>query len=1293
MVKRMKQKIVAATVAAFMTCTSLGGVVYADTVDLTYWIGDGLTRYYDTQAAPVTPNREIKLQAARNEWETGQIVLKSETQGFTINNVRLSDLTNGVQTIESSNLSYNFALYQFDMLTNTAGQWGQHGKPLYPYSGIPDPLSNAKDIEVTKGKNQPIYIKAYIPEGIMPGTYTGMAVVETTLGDIEVPIEVEVFSATVPKIKDAGFTYYNWMSDIVQGYYTEWNVFKTYYEVEDVIRTPEGLDFSTDFYEIVNNWAQSMIEHRQNSVLIHTVAMLDAADTTIDEKGTYTFDWTLFDKYIDLWLSNGMTSIANIHYGYHEKDVMLKDDGNGNAVFTWDRYSMGNGLDKEKDNWYKQYLPALAQHIESYDITKYPQFAGTDKETLFDIWSQQLYDEPTATNLWVYYAQLTREYLVVRNETGEAIKNVKIFDADMTGATRNKPYTDYTDIQVPQLKFIPGNEGIYQNLQDQGQDFWVYVCVSPTKPWLNRFVGQPDTTYPMLFWYEAQVNATGYLHWAFNVWNIGYADDGDCYMVYPDVEKNDILSSIRYEGQRDGIEDWELFQLAKQTDDVKTQEILDRAVSHPNGTYLQDIEDYRALRHAMLHLASGNADIEVPNVGVPGTVVAPQPPLGAYYVDNLDPAIKYTDMEKYAHSSETESYRKSVHFQNYSGPVGSYGGSAELDFTGTGIEIMSEQRGNKGDILVELYQILEDGTTQEIERTVVSCLSQSTKPFYFPYKKTGLEYGDYRIRMTNIRTVNGDSKTQMLLDAFMVHTLQEDGSSAIAKVDLLASDQGVLVASSEGIIIESGDSVKRGKEVTITAVPETGYYCKALNINGMQYPVTNNTYIIEAIDKDIIVAAVFEKIPGETIPATNVALGKNVVASSTDTANGYLTEYVVNGNTDTTSKLAWSNDANVNNYRESNLWIQVELDKVTRIDTVNLYWNGWGTTYVPNTYEIQVSTTGEEESFQTVATQTNHVNGKSEFVFDEVDAKYVRIWMPKNASAGHTAILLHEFEVMSAPQIIPEEVDKTALLALIEEVEGMDTSIYTKPSVEVLNKALQEAKICMQNIYATQGEVADAFATLTRAKESLVIISEAPVFYTVGEEKVYAGEDYQLGIGIDAKDKAIYAQEIYVTYDKGLVEYVGYEMLNDTVEVLIDDETTEGLLHIFTVTPDGGVSSDKLLMNLNFKVKEESKKSTKMQVAGCVGVIKEGDVVGSNAETLEAKEHTIIIENDLQPGDILDVNKDSTIDVADLALIAYYYRKVNSDPNWNAIKHVDINKDGIIDIKDLVEVAMKIKNK
>ncbi|MGL4736674.1 MAG: cohesin domain-containing protein [Cellulosilyticaceae bacterium] len=367
------------------------------------------------------------------------------------------------------------------------------------------------------------------------------------------------------------------------------------------------------------------------------------------------------------------------------------------------------------------------------------------------------------------------------------------------------------------------------------------------------------------------------------------------------------------------------------------------------------------------------------------------------------------------------------------------------------------------------------------------------------------------------------------------------------------------------------------------------------------------------------------------------------------------------------------------------------VDKVTPIDKVNLYWNSWGTTYVPKTYEIQVSTTGAADDFQTVAVQTQHVSGKSTLTFDQVDAKYVRIWMPKNASAGHTAVLLHEFEVMSAPQFVPEAIDKTVLQALIQEVKAMDLSGYTAASVAVLDDALKAAELCNQNHYATATEVAEAFAALNRAKESLVSISETPALYTVGAEAVMAGEDYQLGIGIDAKDKAIYAQEFYVAYDKALVEYVDCELLNGTVEVMVDDETTEGVLHIFTVTPDGGVASDKQLMNLNFRIKPESKKSTKMQVSGNVGIIEAGDQVGSSTQVLEAKEHSIIIDQHILPEDVFDVNEDTTIDVADLALIAFHYRKTTTDPNWDIIKRVDVNQDGVIDVKDLVEVAQKIK--
>ena len=795
----------------------------------------------------------LHFATARNEIEEAQVILRSERFESTVQNIRFTDLKCENQTIPASCLDYSFALYEDTTHVNNKGHDGfaASGTEIYPKNEIPDPLSNARSIVIPQDVNQPIYISLSTPKNVKPGIYKGSATIETTLGDLKIPITVTVYAAMVPDVEKSRFTCYNWISDMCQGYTPDWNVFDTYYHVQCV--NTERTDFTSDFYRIINTWGKLMHTQRQNAVYIHTQAYLGAANTTIKD-GVFDFDWTLFDKYVDVWLRSGMTQIIGIHYGYHENDMILENDGTGKAVFAWKGYSKSIGLDIEKDTWYRQFLTALAQHIEAFDLSPYSQFKGTNKKCLFDIWGQQLYDEPTNAPLWTFYARLTQRYLV--NKEG---KRVPMFDADMTGATINKPYTDFVGIQVPQLIYIPGNEKKYQDFQSAGVPFWMYVCVSPNKPWLNRFLLQPDTTYPMLFWYAAKVNATGYLHWALNVWNCGWFWDGDTYITYPDVRNKSITNSIRFNGQRNGIEDWELFQIAKKVNSEKTAKILNLAIVHPNGDYVNKVEDFLLLRRSLLELASGNAEVELPQIVPGGKELAPSAPYGAYYVDNSNQDIRYHDMESYELGSPSEGYLQSVHYQNYRGPIGSDGGWAEYDFNGTGIEVMSEQRGNKGNIRIELYRMDKRQPHLVDKQLLKNCWSSTVKPFYIAYKKTEMPHGEYRIRMTHVRTdIEGSDFSQMVLDAFIVHTMQKDGSSLVSRITVLTDSNGHATLESDNEQVISGNAIRKGKTLTIRLFPNEGYKAVGINVNGFPMEVKDSIATITKVDKDMIIAPIFE---------------------------------------------------------------------------------------------------------------------------------------------------------------------------------------------------------------------------------------------------------------------------------------------------------------------------------------------------------------------------------------------------------------------------------------------------
>lgn len=58
-----------------------------------------------------------------------------------------------------------------------------------------------------------------------------------------------------------------------------------------------------------------------------------------------------------------------------------------------------------------------------------------------------------------------------------------------------------------------------------------------------------------------------------------------------------------------------------------------------------------------------------------------------------------------------------------------------------------------------------------------------------------------------------------------------------------------------------------------------------------------------------------------------------------------------------------------------------------------------------------------------------------------------------------------------------------------------------------------------------------------------------------------------------------------------------------------------------------------------------------------------------------------------------DINEDGKVDVADLALVAYYYQKAAGQDGWDEAIKADIDNDGKVDIADLSKVASKILNK
>jgi hypothetical protein len=70
----------------------------------------------------------------------------------------------------------------------------------------------------------------------------------------------------------------------------------------------------------------------------------------------------------------------------------------------------------------------------------------------------------------------------------------------------------------------------------------------------------------VLHWLNAFYDVPGYLHWALNHWQISLdslGSPGDQYICWPS-RRYIADSSLRYEAEREGLEDWELFALYRE---------------------------------------------------------------------------------------------------------------------------------------------------------------------------------------------------------------------------------------------------------------------------------------------------------------------------------------------------------------------------------------------------------------------------------------------------------------------------------------------------------------------------------------------------------------------------------------------------------------------------------------------------------------------------------------------------------------------------------------------------------
>lgn len=177
-----------------------------------------------------------------------------------------------------------------------------------------------------------------------------------------------------------------------------------------------------------------------------------------------------------------------------------------------------------------------------------------------------------------------------------------------------KGYVDYWVPLVANLDY----EYSKQYIKD-GDQVWWYICCGPERPFPNWFVDYPAMDPRILFWMTWKYEVPGFLYWVVNRWHANLEDrapeiqkmiddgkrwpevpwktkttasfNGDGHLVYPGPDGK-LLSSVRLEAVRDGIDDYEYFHiLSSLVKQAETKPNVDKAMIERAKNLLKVRED------------------------------------------------------------------------------------------------------------------------------------------------------------------------------------------------------------------------------------------------------------------------------------------------------------------------------------------------------------------------------------------------------------------------------------------------------------------------------------------------------------------------------------------------------------------------------------------------------------------------------------------------------------------------------------------------------------------------------
>lgn len=379
---------------------------------------------------------------------------------------------------------------------------------------LPDMIDSLRVFDMSARTVRPLWLTVAVPHDVQPATYSTTVTVESADGlSVELPLTLEVQKHALPT------------ADM-------WNYHLDLWQHPAAVARAYGLEMWSDEHFEALRPIMARLAGAGQKVITATLnkdpwnhqcydAYAPMINWTRAADGSWSYDYTVFDRWVELMMSLGIDKMINC-YSMVPWNCELEyvDKATGDTVTV----VAEPGTEMFAQMW-EPFLADFKQHLSDKGWLGITNIAMDERA-------------PEAMDATVEMVERCAP------ELGLAL------------ADDHKSYRRY-----PNLRDICINQNHPSEHDDivarraKGLNTTFYVCCGPAFP--NTFVFSDPYEAELLGWYGLAADFDGMLRWTYNSWPAdpqsdtcyGYWSAGDTFMVYPNNR-----SSVRFERLIDGIE-------------------------------------------------------------------------------------------------------------------------------------------------------------------------------------------------------------------------------------------------------------------------------------------------------------------------------------------------------------------------------------------------------------------------------------------------------------------------------------------------------------------------------------------------------------------------------------------------------------------------------------------------------------------------------------------------------------------------------------------------------------------